>query len=82
MPGKDPDETAPVGDPAVTDAEPVPELPLSQVQQQLASLPSGRLRHDLVTDEFDPARFFPVILTKGLDNTPVIFHRTARELRG
>jgi hypothetical protein len=82
LPGDDPDDAAPVGEPVVTDAEPEPEFPLSEVQQQLSLLPPVRLRHDLVTQELDPARFFRVILSRVLDNTPVDYHRSARELRG
>jgi len=82
LPGDDSEEAAPVGEPIVTDAEPEPEFPLSEIQRQLSALPPVRLRRDLVTDQLDPARFFHVILSKVLDNTPVDYHRRARELRG
>lgn len=81
LPGEDVDESAPVREPVVTGSAPEPELPLSEIQQQLTSLPRVRLRRDLVTEELDPARFFRVMLDRVLDNTPIDYHSRARELR-
>jgi hypothetical protein len=80
--GENPDEEAPVGEAAVS--EPDPELPLDvdEVQRQLTSPPTARLRHDLVPNEVSPARFFRVMLSVLLDNTPVDYHTRAGELRG
>jgi len=82
LPGEDADDAAPVGEPLITDPEPSPELPLSEIQQQLGDLPPVRLSRDLVTEELDPARFFRMIVSKALDNTPVDYHRWSRQLRG
>lgn len=80
--GSDVGDEVPVGEPVVTDAEPEPALSIDEVQRQLLNLPSVQLRHDLVTDDqLDPARFFCVILGRVLDNTPVDYHRRARDLR-
>ncbi|WP_166356408.1 hypothetical protein [Phytoactinopolyspora limicola] len=80
--GPDPGDDAPADEPAITDAEPEPSLPFDEVEQQLLDLPRVKLRHDLVTSDLDPARFFRIVLDRVLDNTPVDYHRRARELRG
>lgn len=80
--GSDPGEDAPVGEPVVSDAEPQAPLPLDEVELHLRDLPRVQLRHDLVSPELDPARFFRIILDRVLDNTPVDYHVPARELRG
>lgn len=82
VPGENPDEDAPVGLSAIAEPEPELDLALDQIQQQLDMLPKVALRHDLVTDEVSPGRFFAVMLAKVLDNTPIDYHVRARELRG
>lgn len=79
--GSDPGDDAPVGDPVVSDAEPQALLPMDEVEDKLRGLPRVLLRHDLVTPELDPARFFRVMLDRVLDNTPIDYHRQARALR-
>lgn len=79
--GENLDEEAPVGESAVAEAELPLELDLDMVQQQLASLPAVTLKHDVIPDEISPARFFAVMLSKVLDNSPVDYHTTARTLR-
>ncbi|MGK2875380.1 MAG: hypothetical protein ACSLEW_07025 [Nocardioides sp.] len=81
LPGSDSGDDAPVGEPVVGEAEPQASLPISEVEVQLRELPRVLLRHDLVTPELDPARFFRVVLDRVLDNTPVDFHVRAREMR-
>ncbi|TGN65406.1 hypothetical protein EXE59_16665 [Nocardioides eburneiflavus] len=78
---EDVDEEAPVGDVVVPEADPELELELDEVRAQLDALPIVRLKHDVVPHEVSPARFFEIMLTKTLDNTPVNFHAGARALR-
>ncbi|KNX36090.1 N-6 DNA methylase [Luteipulveratus halotolerans] len=61
--------------------EPELDLDLDLIEQQLDALPPVALRHDVVPDEVSPARFFAVMLAKVLDNSPVDYHVTARDLR-
>lgn len=75
------DEHAPVGESAVAEAEPPLKLDLDEVRQQLESLPPVSLKHELVPDEISPARFFAVMLSKVLDNSPIDYHVQARSLR-
>lgn len=77
-----PDDEAPVGESAVAEPEPAAEVADDDVQHKLESLPTVTLRHDLVPDEVSPARFFRVMLSVLLDNTPVDYHVNARRLRG
>lgn len=79
--GDNVDEQAPVGEYAVAEPEPQLELDLDAVQQQLEALPLVTLKHDVVPDEISPARFFAVMLDKVLDNSPIDYHVTARDLR-
>lgn len=79
--GEDVDDLAPVGESAVPEADPELELELDEVQQQLDALPPVTLKHDVVPYEVSPARFFEVMLSKLLDNTPVDYHVAARALR-
>lgn len=77
-------EPAPIVGAVVPEAD--PELafvvPEDEIQDRLKSLPQVELRHDLVPEEVTPARFFRVMLSVLLDNTPVNFHERARSLRG
>lgn len=77
-------EAAPTDDSVVPDADPELdlELPRDEVEERLRDLPRVKLRHDLVPEEVSPARFFRVMLSVLLDNTPVTFHEGARNLRG
>lgn len=79
--GENPDEEAPVGESAVPEPDPELDLGLDSVQQQLDALPTVALRHDVVPEEIGPGRFFAVMLSKVLDNSPVDYHVTARRLR-
>lgn len=55
---------------------PVPDLP-AWIEQ----LPNIGLRTDLVPDELCPGRFFTIMISTVLENSPVTMHRTARALR-
>ena len=59
----------------------VPEVPEDVVQAQLKQLPNIDLRYDKVPAELDPARFLGLLATKVLRNSPIKFHRNARERR-
>ena len=85
LPPTDDDDTeaAPIDDAVVPEADPELDLalPSGEVEQRLRSLPKVKLRHDLVPDEVSPARFFRILLSVLLDNTPINFHEEARRRR-
>lgn len=54
---------------------------VDDLDADLGSLPLVVLRHDLVPDELDPARFFGRMLMLVMDNSPITHHREARHLR-
>lgn len=62
-------------EPAVLPTEP-------ELGDRLANLPAVILRHDLVPDEVSPSRFFSVMVSTVLNNSPINFHRVARYRRG
>lgn len=80
--GADPDDAAPIDATPVAEPEPaLPETDDDEITQQLNSLPHVTLQHHRVPHEISPERFFAVILGRLLDNTPINFHKTARQLR-
>lgn len=60
-------------------AEAAPEEP--ELVERLSELPGVTLRHDLVPEEVSPSRFFSVMVNTVLGNSPVNFHRRARDRR-
>ncbi|WP_227466950.1 hypothetical protein [Nocardioides lijunqiniae] len=52
-----------------------------RVQISVNSLPQVTLRHDLIPSELAPGRFFELMTTTVLMNTPINMHRDARALR-
>jgi hypothetical protein len=58
-----------------------PSLDDAQPPVDLARLPRVRLLRDRVPAELDPGRFFAAMCARVLDNSPVNFHRQARERR-
>lgn len=58
------------------DTEPVPEVRIG-----VHSIPTVTLRHDLVPNELSPARFFAIMISTVLDNSPINMHVEARGQR-
>lgn len=83
-----PDDDAATGDSEGEEVEPGPvdddaaEAVDVDVDARLSDLPDVRLRHDLVAEPLDPARFFKTMIETVLANTPVAHHQRARTLRG
>lgn len=75
----DPEEPAPMEiQPALlADGSTNPEPSTSKAD--LAGMPRVELRHDLVPPELAPARFFGVMVETVLGNSPINFHRAARQ---
>jgi hypothetical protein len=59
----------------------VSEVPESEVDLALSSLPLVTIRHDAVPDELTPAVFLAAMVNRVLDATPVNMHKAARTLR-
>jgi hypothetical protein len=78
--GEDLDEVNPGPSPADSDSE-AADIDVD-IDTTLAALPEVRLRQEKLPPHVDPARFFKIILETVLTNTPVSYHRKARELRG
>lgn len=57
------------------------EPPVDDVETVISSLPTVRLRQDLVPDELSPATFFARLVNLVIDSTPVTMHERARDLR-
>lgn len=70
------EEPAPM---TVDDILPLPDEEAPPVSAD--SLPTVRLRHDLVPHELAPSRFFEVIIGTVLANTPITLHKAARSRR-
>lgn len=65
-----------------TDEVPLPlPLPDSELDQRLHRLPTVGLLRDAVPTNLSPEVFFPTIINRVLDNSPVNFHREARQRR-
>ena len=80
-PADDGDDDEAVIEPDDVELEDAEEEVLDNLDERLAALPQVRLRHDLVPNELDPARFFRVMLSIVLDNSTVAHHKEARERR-
>ncbi|TKJ26444.1 hypothetical protein [Blastococcus sp. CCUG 61487] len=83
-PGGDEDDEDPLvsagvqADPSAEE-EPLPlPLPEDELDQRLRDLPHVGLRRDAVPPNLSPEVFFPTIVNRVLDNSPVNFHREAR----
>lgn len=69
-------------EPGADEEEAVEEVEAEvDVDADLANLPEVTLRHDLVPEAVDPGRFLAVMMDTVLTNTPVNYHRRARQLR-
>ena len=76
---EDPLVSAGVQADASAEEEPLPlPLPEDEVDRRLRSLPNVGLRRDAVPPNLSPEVFFPTIVNRVLDNSPVNFHREAR----
>jgi hypothetical protein len=53
----------------------------AETQNLLSQLPEIGLRRDRVPPDLDPGRFFEVMCSRVLDNSPINFHREARRRR-
>jgi hypothetical protein len=62
------------------DEKPV-ELPLPEIERQLAQLPPVRISHDRTPENLSPATFLATIVEHVLDQTPVTMHKGARGRR-
>lgn len=60
-------------------ADDIPSAEPEPSEQDLARLPSVRLRQDLVPAELSPGRFFAVMVETVLANSPINFHKVARQ---
>jgi hypothetical protein len=79
--GDDPDADAADTGPTFAEDASVPEVPDDVVEAQLQQLPTMELRFDKVPAELDPARFIGLLATKVMRNSPIKFHRAARQRR-
>lgn len=77
----DDDEDEAVIEPDDVEVEDVEQEAVDDLDEQLAALPVVQLRHDLMLDELEPARFFRMMLTIVLDNSTVAHHEEARKRR-
>lgn len=86
-PGEDEDDENPLVSAGIEVGSETNEVPLplplaeSEVDQRLHGLPTVRLLRDAVPANLSPEVFFPTIINRVLDNSPVNFHRDARQRR-
>lgn len=66
-------------DPEVPDESGTGRVP--EVHVSVESIRTVTLRHDLVPDELSPARFFTIMASTVLDNSPINMHTAARAKR-
>lgn len=64
---------------AVDEPAELPDVPADELDAQLASLPSVGLRNAEVPLALRPERFFAVMISRVLDDSPITFHEAARE---
>lgn len=57
------------------------EVPQTEVDRALTSLPRVTVRHDTVPDHLSPSTFLAKMVERVLDATPVNLHKTARRRR-
>ncbi|MAO81905.1 MAG: hypothetical protein CMH82_14845 [Nocardioides sp.] len=70
-------------DPGATDNDvAVLDVPLDEVETDLAELPLVRVRRDLAPEALDPARFMQLVVSHVLDATPITLHGEARARAG
>ena len=55
------------------------ELPQSEIDHALTSLPAVKVRHDSIPLHLSPALFLAAMVTRVLDATPVNMHKPARQ---
>lgn len=81
--GEDPDDPlVAAGLTAEPDADhTIAEVPSSEINMALASLPAVRIRHDAMPEHLAPSNFLAAIVDRVLDATPVNLHREARNRR-
>jgi hypothetical protein len=78
----DEEEPAPMAiEPAIVFDDTAAEPAKPELVDRLNELPAVTLRHDLVPPELSPSRFFAVMVKTVLDNSPINFHRKARDRR-
>jgi hypothetical protein len=84
VPDDEDDEDALTAAGVTPEAEDTP-LPLevaeTDLDRQLRALPQVRLRRDAVPESLTAEAFFPTMVTRVLDNSPINFHREARARR-
>ncbi|SDN38519.1 hypothetical protein [Geodermatophilus sp. DSM 45219] len=86
-PGEDEDDEDPLVSAGVQpgrtdDAEPLPlALPEDELDRRLRDLPQVGLRRDAVPTNLSPEVFFATIVNRVLDDSPINFHRLARQRR-
>lgn len=56
----------------------IPDLPDSEIDHALASLPAVHVRHDAIPLRLSPALFLSAMVLRVLDATPVNMHKSAR----
>lgn len=68
-------------EPDDVDIEEIDEESTDNLANEIASLPTVTLRHDLVPEELNPARFFALLMTIVLANSSITQHEQARSRR-
>jgi hypothetical protein len=80
--GEDPLVSAGLAGEGLAAEEPLPlQLPESELDRRLRSLPTVELNRKAVPENLRPEVFFATIINRVLDNSPVNFHREARRRR-